>query len=165
MLIQLLSMWCNDIGRLYEYHMTLDWKALDSLQKIWENCNCLIHDLMISSKNTLWMRPLNNFFIIWEFLFLGGGALQAVFLKCFSEIFFPDWVKSMWCIYSKHPSFQGGCFEYTHHILLTRSGKNASKKNGLQSPPPKKKKFPLKKYWGWKVWNLSFQILCRTHFS
>ena len=26
-------------------------------------------------------------------------------------------------------------------------------------------KWSLKKYWGWKVWTLRFQMPCRTHFS
>ena len=26
-------------------------------------------------------------------------------------------------------------------------------------------KWSLNKYWGWKVWTLSFQMPCRTHFS
>ena len=74
--------------------------------------------------------------------FRGGGLCGPFFLKCFSQIFFPDRVKSMWCVYSKHPSFQGGCFEYTHHILLTRSEKNIWEKHLKKKRPAKP---PLKK--------------------
>ena len=91
--------------------------------------------------------------IIREFLFF-RGALEAVFWECFSAIFFRNRDKSMWYVFSKHPSWKEGCFEYTYHILLTRPWRNIAKKHSKKlawkAPSPLKEALFFPDLYDWE---------------
>ena len=78
--------------------------------------------------------------------FFRGGALPAIFFEVFyRNIFSESGQKYVMCtsfeVYSKHPPWKDGCFEYTHHIL-DPTQKNIwekhSQKTASKAPPQKK---------------------------
>ena len=75
-------------------------------------------------------------------IFAFRGGFKDPFFECFSAIFLQECVKSMRCVYSKHPPGKYECFKNTHRILWHNheeiSRKNTRKK-GPRTPLPKNK--------------------------
>ena len=71
---------------------------------------------------------MKKFLLIRISFLVCGGALPAVF---FWSVFL-DQVKSMRCVYSKYPSFQGECFELGMRQHNTKTQHNGTQHNTTQ---------------------------------